>query len=402
MQFIMKKQISHFGLFLIFLSVLPSISFGCRLWAIIENGSNPISSSSIPVIMEEIETLYQQGHLFRDGWGLAFYYHPDSLISFRSPKSTADDSSEFWNCVNSNIVDSTDVQLALGHVRATTSGAGAIPNPHPFIFQNNSEKFSFIHNGTISKSLLYDLITEYGSNTYWIESNPPQTYGNGDWRNEGWSKVVDSELYFLLIMKLIEETDSILNGIQKAITQISNFTPPAQMNFIMSNGQSLYAYGGQSALSYTDGSAFSHKAIMSRPPETGIASEITWIPIQKDELIVLSGNTVENYETFSGYNSGAPYFIQSEFSIRPCFPNPFNNEINIKFNSGPFNTIQLSIYNIVGRIIWSEIVSTQEDQIIQKTWTGKNEHDDPMPSGQYYVQIRSGDQAKTQKIIYLK
>ncbi|MBT6940018.1 MAG: T9SS type A sorting domain-containing protein [Candidatus Marinimicrobia bacterium] len=79
-----------------------------------------------------------------------------------------------------------------------------------------------------------------------------------------------------------------------------------------------------------------------------------------------------------------------------------NSGINIKFNSGPFNTIQLSIYNIVGRIIWSEIVSTQEDQIIQKTWTGKNEHDDPMPSGQYYVQIRSGDQAKTQKIIYLK
>jgi len=402
MPLIIKQFMYRIGLILIIIGISPNIIFGCRLWAIIANGNNPIQSTSIPVITEEIETLYQQGHSFRDGWGLAFYEENDSLRVFRSPKSTEEDSTEFWQCVHSNLNDSTSVQLALGHVRTTTSGAGAIPNPHPFIYHNDTQTFTFIHNGTISKSLLLNLLTEYNKNTSWFEAHPPQTYGNGDWQNEGWSRVVDSELYFLLIMKLMEETGSIFDGIQKAVSQISDFIPSSQMNFILSNGQFLYAYGGQSALSYTHGNSFSHKVIMSRPPESGIASDMTWVPIQQDELVILSAHTVENYESFSEFNSDGPYFIQSEFSIRPCFPNPFNNEVQINFNSGPYNSIELRIFNIVGNIVWSEMVSAEEDQIIRRSWAGKNIFGEPMPSGQYYVQIRSGHIANTQKILYLK
>ncbi|MBL7014467.1 MAG: class II glutamine amidotransferase [Candidatus Marinimicrobia bacterium] len=395
------KQRYHLGFLIIFLNVLPSLLLGCRLWAVIANGNYSISSST-PIITDEIEALYQQGHSFRDGWGLAFYTENDSLSVFRSPKSTEEDSAQFWQCIDDNLNDSMDVTLALGHVRATTSGAGAIPNPHPFIYHNNTQTFTFIHNGTISKSLLYDLITEYDSNESWLVNHPPQTFGSGHWQNEGWNRVVDSELYFLLIMKLMEETGSIFDGIQKAVSQISDFIPPSQMNFIMSDGQSLYAYGGQSALSYSGNNNYSHKSIMSRPPETSVDSEMDWIPFQQDELIVLSVNNIESYQSFSEINSSGPYFIQSEFSIRPCFPNPFNNEIQITFNSGPFNRIELSIYNIAGKIIWTETVLAEEDQIMHRVWSGKNSQGDGVSSGQYYVQIRSGVEIQSQKILYLK
>ena len=38
----------------------------------------------------------------------------------------------------------------------------------------------------------------------WLDQNPPQTFGAGDWTGSGWNSVVDSELIMLFIMKQIE------------------------------------------------------------------------------------------------------------------------------------------------------------------------------------------------------
>ena len=82
-----------------------------------------------------------------------------------------------------------------------SSGANAIPNPHPWIFYYNEKPFSLIHNGTVNKNILYNLITDYGNDLNWLESYPPQTFGGGIWNEEGWNHVIDSELILLLIMR---------------------------------------------------------------------------------------------------------------------------------------------------------------------------------------------------------
>ena len=107
-------------------------------------------------------------------------------------------------------------KIAIAHLRSATSGASDIPNPHPWIFEGE-KTFSFVHNGGASKDLLYDLITENGINEEWLILNPPQTFGAGNWADEGWSAVVDSELIMLLIMKMITAQGDVIEGLNTAL-----------------------------------------------------------------------------------------------------------------------------------------------------------------------------------------
>ena len=61
--------------------------------------------------------------------------------------------------------------------------------------------FSLMHNGTVNKDLLLSLITDSGTDSSWIETHPPQTFGGGHWNEGGWESVVDSELILLHVMK---------------------------------------------------------------------------------------------------------------------------------------------------------------------------------------------------------
>ena len=58
-----------------------------------------------------------------------------------------------------------------------SSGAISIPNPHPWIFYFNEKPFSLIHNGTVNKNILYNLITNDGSDESWLLSYPLDTFG---------------------------------------------------------------------------------------------------------------------------------------------------------------------------------------------------------------------------------
>ena len=121
--------------------------------------------------------------------------------------------------------------IAVAHLRAATSGASSIQNPHPWIFESDSV-YSFVHNGGASKDVLYNIITENGTDVSWFIQNPPQTYGNGDWQDEGWNSVVDSELIMLLIMKEITAYSSVIEGLQSALSKmLSTGIYPSMLNY---------------------------------------------------------------------------------------------------------------------------------------------------------------------------
>ena len=89
-------------------------------------------------------------------------------------------------------------------------------------------------------NILYDLITNNGSDLFWLESHPPQTFGAGEWKEAGWTSVVDSELILLLLMKLIELNGDILLGLKSTMSQlIYAGVPPGQLNIIFSNGETF-------------------------------------------------------------------------------------------------------------------------------------------------------------------
>ncbi len=84
---------------------------------------------------------------------------------------------------------SMDATCAVLHVRAASSGHGDGPDPHPFM----REGVAFVHNGTVRSEVVTDLILD-DDPTYLLKHptdfNVPQ---------------IDSELYFLYILKLWNE-----------------------------------------------------------------------------------------------------------------------------------------------------------------------------------------------------
>jgi hypothetical protein len=138
------------------------------------------------------------------------------------------------------------VTCTIAHIRRASSGTCTnIEKPHPFIITlNDGTTYTFAHNGTMDKTALRNLITDD-----WMNNNfQPQTYGDqgcgGDWQNEGFANVVDSELYFFWILKNImaEETGNVLRGIHKAVSHPNFRIRDEHKNFVLSDGDEIWAY----------------------------------------------------------------------------------------------------------------------------------------------------------------
>ena len=197
-----------------------------------------------------------------DGWSLLGYseLNLDSLHFIqRSNTPASQDSALYWSSVETLLNNSTS-SIALGHLRLASSGANSIPNPHPWILYMNGKSFSLIHNGTVNKTILYNLLTDGGNDISWLESNPPQTFGGGDWRDNGWGNVIDSELILLFVMQHFNlNGGDLVSGLQSSLSRLVNAGVSAsQLNLIFSDGENLYAFGGSERLFFTEYAYHSH------------------------------------------------------------------------------------------------------------------------------------------------
>ena len=281
-----------------------------RLWGIIQKDNSPLILDYNNIYKQLLE-LQLQGNIGNysdwpynsdDGWGLVKYsqstLNPEIDI-FNSPIPAINDP-EFINSINLILNYYENTRISLGHVRKSTSGAYTIPNPHPFNFYLNNRTYSFAHNGTIDKIGLMNLITENSSDSSWIRENPPSSYECGHWESSGFDCIVDSELYFLWIMKNIIETGDDLRGLLTAINILENseFTVNQfygeQRNFVFSNGNELFAY--KSADSTTAESRHelyyksneNHFSIMSSP----FSVDSGYVRIENQNLLILSSNNI--------------------------------------------------------------------------------------------------------------
>jgi predicted glutamine amidotransferase len=121
---------------------------------------------------------------------------------------------------------------AVGHVRAATSGHSGIPNPHPFQHRG----MLFAHNGGISSSALQQRLGGY------LVTHPPD-YTPG---TPGTS-YIDSELYFLYLLKLVDERPGLPFGealplaLQALVADTEVVGGSPAINFVLTDGDTLYA-----------------------------------------------------------------------------------------------------------------------------------------------------------------
>ena len=409
MQISISKMYAIFmaeGLFRFFLRFTLLITFliqpieACKLWAICTSSGitfSSLSEESSAMVQSELNSFYHQSAMMLDGWSILGYQdsaqHETTSIC-RSPNTAPNDSSLYWETVE-NLMSNERGIIGMGHLRVATSGSNSIPNPHPWIFLEEDTVFSLMHNGTVNKDLLLNLITDSGTDSSWIETHPPQTFGGGHWNEGGWESVVDSELILLHVMKKINLLGDNIEGFKAAVSDLVNAGVNAgQLNLIFSDGFSLFVFGGAYGLFVNEHSEFT--AVMTQPTEDQYHQ---WQSIANEELIYIDPDTVLRFRNFIINDlDDNPEIPTTKFHISKAYPNPFNGSANFKLNGYSNGEVSVSIYSIMGTLVDQFYVSTpfSDGHIVQ--WNP----DSRLASGTYFINVVLGPFQETQKILFIK
>ncbi len=397
----MPKQI-FISIFFVF--IYFSELNACKIWAIIskqDRSLNIQSQDELFLINEQLGVYYNQSQYNANGWSVLQYplsQTADEISVYRSALPANYDSLNYWNEMLS-LFNDFHSKIAIAHLRAATSGASDIPNPHPWVFEGE-KTFSFVHNGGASKDLLYDIITEYGINDEWLIQNPPQTFGAGDWKSEGWSAVVDSELIMLLIMKMITAQGDVIEGLNIALKlMLEAGINPYMINFVFSDSDNLYVYGGVNGLKILETEGY--YSIMTTPPAS--ASDYTWEPIASNELVVINPNELVRYPTFVILeNDNSDLVIPRNPKLYNPYPNPFNGRISLRFDVDTLEPAFISIYTIDGKKVFDRQISKIDKNKGEIYWSPNSSSASNISSGIYIVQLISEGTASSSKIMFIK
>ena len=372
----------------------------CKLWAVCTTSGitfSNLSEESSSMIQSELTSFYHQSAMMLDGWSILGYQdssHQETISICRSPNTAPDDSSLYWETVE-NLMSNEGGIIGMGHLRVATSGSNSIPNPHPWIFQSEDTVFSLMHNGTVNKDLLLNLITDSGVDSSWLEAHPLQTFGGGHWSESGWESVVDSELILMLVMKKINFLGNYIEGFKAAVSDLVNAGVNAgQLNLIFSNGYSLLVFGGASGLFVNEHSEFT--AVMTQPTEDQYHQ---WQSIANEELIYIDPDTLLRFRNFIINDlDDAPIIPPTKFQISKAYPNPFNGSVSFKLNGYSTRKVSISIYSIMGTMVDQFYILRPffDGEIVQ--WNP----DARLASGTYFIKVVTGTFQETQKILFIK
>ncbi|MDA9946576.1 class II glutamine amidotransferase, partial [Candidatus Marinimicrobia bacterium] len=376
----------------------------CKIWAIIskhDRSLNIQSQDELLLINEQLGIYFNQSQYNANGWSILQYplfpaYNEISV--YRSALPANYDSLNYWNEMLS-VFNDFNSKIAIAHLRSATSGASDIPNPHPWIFEGE-KTFSFVHNGGASKDLLYDIITENGINEEWLILNPPQTFGAGNWADEGWSAVVDSELIMLLIMKMITAQGDVIEGLNTALRlMLEAGINPYMLNFVFSDSDNLYIYGGSNGLKILETEGY--YSIMTTPPAS--ASDFTWEPIASNELVVINSNELARYPTFVILeNDNSDLLTPKNPKLFNPYPNPFNGRISLSFDVDMLESSSISIYTIAGKKVFDRKMSPIDKNKGEIYWSPNSSSASNISSGIYIVQLISQGITSSSKIMFIK
>jgi len=93
---------------------------------------------------------------------------------------------------------------------------------------------------------------------------------------------------------------------------------------------------------------------------------------------------------------------QPENFTLEVFPNPFNSQANILVSMNKTEEVTIYIYNTLGqrvRQLYNGVLQVGKNKF---TWDGKNDKKNILPSGNYFLVVKTFDNLKTIKLILLK
>lgn len=274
-----------------FILVNSGTSNACRLYGIISDHDLP-DGLMYNNLVEDYNKVKTFGALAYGGqwhgWGIAQYnalganLSDDNLFFTRDIDKPAecswdvdtDGNYTFTGCTEydedfvtmANQLDEVKPRIVLAHWRTGSSGCSGADhvNVHPFYQDYDGKTWSFIQNGGVNKPRTKWLIVDGNpdeENNDWTASIPTGSGVDGctsdrteDPYGDDIDSMVDSELYFKLVLKHIREAQNqggtVIDGIVQATTRLLNHFETGGINFIMTDGYTMWGFKRGNRLSY--------------------------------------------------------------------------------------------------------------------------------------------------------
>jgi len=360
----------------------------CRFWGMVFTGELTLEWKTD--VRSHLDSLKGLSWTNNDGWGIGYYVSPYEngilpVISRGEPRALEDPRynntvDEMINCIKNG---------GVAHVRKSSSGpTGGLPNPHPFrrtaIDSSRYFDMLFAHNGTISTSVLLSLI----DSTY-LTLNPPDYNPN----------FLDSDLYAIYIIETIDKypSYSIDRCIKIAITNLTAQLPGyATLNFVLTDGSTLWALRyadintNYYTLYYFPSTPTSEKwEVASQPLDNNL---LFWAEIPNYSLVTLVPNEPPEIYSFESKEYIEP---SKSFAFEKLYPNPSRDVLKIRYRSPDRREVVIALYDASGRLVENVFSGKAEIGMNETPYTFKN-----LPSGVYFVQLKTEEKQMTRKIIF--
>ncbi len=94
--------------------------------------------------------------------------------------------------------------------------------------------------------------------------------------------------------------------------------------------------------------------------------------------------------------------IPDSYGLSQNSPNPFNPDTDISYALPRAGEVKLRIFNVLGQNVRDLVNAYQEAGTYNVIWDGKDASGQPVASGVYFYQLKSGEYEKTRKMMLLK
>jgi hypothetical protein len=171
----------------------------------------------------------------------------------------------------------------------------------------------------------------------------------------------------------------------------TEYTLPANTRFVE---VTLYYQG--TTKEYVE---FLRDANESPSPHIGDDFYNAWAATGKAAPVVMAFDTISVAKTATGVGNDGPRTITA---LDQNFPNPFNPSTTVRYSLKTREWVNVTVYDVLGRVV-KVLVDEERPAGYQKiNWYGRNQRDERVASGIYFIRMTTADRHLVRKAVMLK
>lgn len=97
-----------------------------------------------------------------------------------------------------------------------------------------------------------------------------------------------------------------------------------------------------------------------------------------------------------------PVAVPDNVVLYQSYPNPFNPSATIRYSLSKQSPVNLTIYDLQGRVVKILVNDLQIAGVYQKSWKGRNDAGEIVSSGVYFYRLQAGEFVNVKKMVFVK